>query len=627
MTQLSEILEIANNYIYCGENSRVEQYLTMLDDTHVGIDLETSGFDPHGTVVSANYVKPPFIRLISIEANDCCVLFDLFKLNKKSIQLISEYLTDPNRILVIMNAKFDIKWMLNLLPIEKFNRMYCTMLASQILSCGKVKFGHSLQNIVSNLFDYELEKDQGGSNWGIEHLSDSQLKYAALDACFLRPIREIQVEDLRRLQLVEVAEIEFRAIEPYARMELDGIKLHKDRWLRNANRNKLRAIRMETKVSKALQPDDMPVMLFDDIPSFKVSSTKQLTTAMEAAGIKIPMMYKKGVEKETIQVDYLEKIKDTHPAIPQIIKYSGLKKSHTSYGQNWVDKIHPVTQRIHPDIFQIGTETGRNAFREPNLQQIPVENIFRNCFIPEPGKKFLGGDYNACELRILAQASQDRAMIKAYNEGYDLHTYTASVVFSIPYEQMVKVLKDKKLKDYTQYKIYRTRAKNLNFGIVYGIGAKRFAANADITVEEAYRIIDDYFALYEGVKNWIEWAQNQARFKGISRTMSGRAIKHYIKDQEDWREVGTVQRLGSNFPIQGTNADITKIAMRNLYDEFGKKVKFVNCIHDEILLECEAKSAKKYLPVFIECMQKAGEVYIKDVPVVVEAEILDRWGK
>ncbi len=624
MTLLKEILHIADNAFYCNNDADVERYLVMLDDQYVGLDLETTGFDPYGNPVKIGNVwtSAAFIRLITLEANDCCVIFDAKVLGIKSIQMICEYLTDSERILVIMNAKFDVKWMLRLLPIEKFNRLYCTMLASQILSCGRVKFGHSLQNIVQNLFDYTLEKGLGGSNWSNKELSQEQLIYAALDACFLRHIRDIQVQELQKLKLIECADLEFRAIEPLAKLELDGIKLHKERWLRNAQRNKLRAIRMETKVSKALEPPGFSPMLFEGIPSFKVSSTKQLTQAMVSSGIKIPMKYQKGVEKETIQVDYLEKIKNTHPAIPAIIKYSSLKKAHTSYGQNWVDKINPVTGRIHPDVFQIGTETGRQAFREPNLQQIPIENIFRNCFVAEPGNKLIGGDYNACELRIVACFSQDRAMLRAYNEGLDLHTYTASIVFRVPYEKMMKELKTN-----PQYKIYRARAKNLNFGIVYGIGAKRFATNADISEEEAYQIINDYFELYEGLKNWLESAKRDARFRKVSRTLSGRMIRHYLADDADWRAIGIVERLGTNFPIQGTNADITKIALRNIYDEFGKKVKIVNCIHDEILIECNAKDAKKYKPIFTECMVKAGEVYIKDVPVVVETEILDKWGK
>jgi DNA polymerase-1 len=348
---------------------------------------------------------------------------------------------------------------------------------------------------------------------------------------------------------------------------------------------------------------------------------------MKMAGIILPTITKKGVDKETTQIEYLEKIKDTHPAIPTIIKHNILEHAHTSFGQTWADFVNPLTERIHPDIFQIGTETYRFSFKNPNFQQIPTENLYRNCFIPNPGNKLIGGDYNGMELRIIAEASQDSQMIMAFNKGLDLHTYTASIIFSIPYEKMIEVLSNKSVKDYIQYKLYRTRAKNLNFGIVYGIGAKRFAANAGITEKEAYKIIDDYFALYKGLKMWLDWAKQQARYDWESRSLAGRLYRHTHKKDDEFWKISAAERLGCNFPIQATNADITKIALRNLYDEFGRKIKIVNCIHDEILIECAEKNAKKFQPIFDRCMIAAGEVYIKSVPVLVESEIMDRWSK
>jgi DNA polymerase-1 len=344
---------------------------------------------------------------------------------------------------------------------------------------------------------------------------------------------------------------------------------------------------------------------------------------MKNACIEIPVMIKKGTseEKNTIQVDYLEKIRDSHPAIPAIIKYSTLKKAHTSYGQNWIDKVHPVTHRIHPNIFQIGTETGRFAFSEPNLQQIPVENIYRHCFVPDEGNLLIGGDYHSMELRIIAHASSDEAMIAAFNQGLDLHTYTASVVFRVPYEEMM--LK----KNNVDMKILRTRAKNLNFGIVYGIGARRFAANAGITEKEAYKIIDEYFALYSGLKRWLDWAKKQASIERTSRTLSGRKYWHRFEKDADYGKIAAAERLGCNFPIQGTNADITKIALRNIWDTFGRDVMLINVIHDEIVIECKAEKAEEYLPVFVDCMVDAGKKYLTSVPVIVEPSIMTRWGK
>lgn len=623
---IDKVVRITENAYYVTTGEDIDSYLMMLEDDLTHVDIECSGFDPYGIPVPGSkpgeYISAAAIRLIQIEANDVCVNFDMKYLDTVSREKIRDYLSEPSRILVFQNAKFDMKWLMRHLGV-KFHKVYCTMIASQLLSQGQVKFGHSLKAIVNNYFNYDLDKTLGASDWMHKELTPQQIIYASFDATFLRPIRIHQIQKLKEQGQMEVANIEFRALEPYAYMELCGIKLHRDRWLRNAIRNKYRAIRMEEKVAKALAPEGDTGMLFDNMSNFKVSSTQQLTAAMKRAGINVPTMIKKGTseQKETIQVDYLEKIADTHPAIPLIIKYSTLKKSHTSYGQNWIDKINPVTQRIHPDIFQIGTETGRNSFKEPNLQQVPVENIYRNCFITEPGNKLVGGDYVAFELRIIAHASGDRAMINAFNKGLDLHTYTASVVFRVPYEEMMKN------KNNVDMKILRTRAKNLNFGIVYGIGAKRFAKNANITEAEAYNIIREYFALYEGLKEWLDWAKREASQNHTSKTLSGRKIYHRFDKSDPFWKISAAERLGTNFPIQGTNADIAKIALRNVYDELGGRVKLVNIIHDEILIECKEEEAVEIQPIFEQCMIKAGEAYITSVPILVESSIMSRWSK
>jgi DNA polymerase-1 len=618
MTEIEKLVEklvaIADDASYVCTDADIDSYLMMVDDDIISVDTETSGFDP--------LAKDAAIRLIQIEANDKCVNFDIKFLNKKSRDKVAAFLSDPDKILIMQNAKFDIKWLKVHLGV-KVHRIFDTMVASQLLSRGLVKWGHSLKAIVSHYFNHDLDKSMGASDWMQKELTPEQIRYASLDVVFLKPLRLMQIDKLKEQSQMEVANIEFRAIEPVAYMELCGIKLKRDRWERNANRNKYRAIRMEEKIAKILSPEQDTGMLFPNMSNFKVSSTKQLTEAMVKAGIEIPTMIVKGTqeEKSTIQVDYLEKIQDSHPAIPLIIKYSTLKKAHTSYGLNWTEKIHPMTGRIHPDIFQIGTETGRFAFKEPNLQQIPVENIYRNCFIPEDGSSLIGADYNAFELRIIAEASQDEAMIGAFNDGKDLHTYTASVVFRIPYEQMIDQ------KNRVEIKVLRTRAKNLNFGIVYGIGAKRFAKNANITEKEAYKIIDDYFSLYHGLKSWLDWAKREASQNRTSRTLAGRRYWHRFEANADYGKVAAAERLGCNFPIQGTNADIIKIALRTIYDELGDRVKLVNVIHDEIVIECQTKEAEEIQPIFVSCMERAGQTYIKSVPVIVEPAIMQRWGK
>lgn len=642
-------LSLVNKAIYCKEDNQVELLLDLIDERLIGLDIETANkenipaFDP--------LRKTAFIRLIQLEADDQIVIFDLKYLNKSSRQKIAEFLSNPNRVLILQNAKFDIKWMQVHLGIKVFPQIFCTMLASQTNSGGYVKKGHSLKDQVKEYFNYELDKSQGASNWGAD-LTEEQLRYAATDTPFLRLLREIHIENAKKLDTIPTLENEFGAIVATAYLELCGLKLNKRRWLKIAARNKIRAYRMEIKISHFLNKQKT---LFEFIDSEKKEPTFECTTNnlkkwLKFNGYTLPTKLDKKkekikdrdtgqikeqliyVEKETIQIDYIEKLierdAEGKPKLKldediwqMMVKYCQLKHAHESFGSKWTDKIHPVTKRIHPDAFQYGTETGRWAFTNPNFQQIPAENLYRNCVIPEKGNKIISSDYNAAELRIIAEASGDEQMCYAFNQGMDLHTYTASVVFKVPYEELMKNMKIN-----AEYKIYRARAKNLNFGIVYGIGAARFAKNADITEDEAQQIIDNYFSLYQGLYKWLQWAKRQAVVFKESRSMGGRLFKHSFDDKIK-SQVRLAERNGCNFPIQATNADMTKRAMKLIYDECHSYTKIINCVHDEIVLECAAKYAEKCREAVERLMIQAGEHYIKKVPVLVDCNIQDKWSK
>jgi DNA polymerase-1 len=219
-------------------------------------------------------------------------------------------------------------------------------------------------------------------------------------------------------------------------------------------------------------------------------------------------------------------------------------------------------------------------------------------------------------MRIIASWSEDEVMCKAFRDGLDLHTFTAAKIFGVPYDSP----------EVGKKSVYRSRAKNLNFGIIYGIGAARFAKNAGLTEEEGVKMIQEYFELYKGLHAWLENAKFQATHHKKSRTMSGRLFVHKFEDHEKNR-IALAERNGCNFPIQGTNADILKIALHYLYQECGGYAKIINIIHDQILMETPAELAEKTKEALCRNMIKAGEVYIKNVPVLVDAQILDKWKK
>ena len=601
-----ECISIADNFIYCDTDKKAKAYIGELNETIVSCDTETIGLNP--------LAKNVYIRLVQIFDAKKVVVFDLKKLGRSSLRLIAEYFANKERTFIFQNAKFDLKWLRIHLGVKNLNEVFDTFLASQILSCGRVEFGHSLKDIVHDYFNINLDKQFAASNWSLDTLDLDQLIYSARDTVFLRFIREWQIEELKEHKLLDTANIEMQCVEPIANLELNGIYLNGRRWMEIAERNKLRAIRMESKIAKELT---RKTMLFDDIPSFKVTSTMQLKDAMRDANVEIPVVFDKktGKNKETLSVDELEKIVNKHKVHEMMIKHSALNKNHTSFGANYLKFIDEYDGRIHPEFKQIGAETGRMSCKKPNLQQIKREYIYRACFTVENDEDCLViSDYSQIELRLAAEMSGDVKMIKAFEDGLDLHTYTASEVFKVDYAVAAK---DKTL---------RQRAKDLNFGIVYGIGASRFAASAEIEIFEAEIIIHNYFSLYRGLKRWLDWAKSQATRQRKSRTISGRLFVHRF-DPANKHDFALAERNGMNMPIQGSSADITKIAAKKVYDDLQDKARLVNIVHDEL----DTQTKKEYSEYVAErqtnLMIQAAQVYMKKVPVKVDTTITDKWCK
>ncbi len=222
-------------------------------------------------------------------------------------------------------------------------------------------------------------------------------------------------------------------------------------------------------------------------------------------------------------------------------------------------------------------------------------------------------DYSQIELRILAEFSGDHGFIEAFNSGADLHRVTAAQVFNVSLDQVSKEQRD--------------FAKRLNFGVVYGIGAQRFALMTGLTVPEAENVLRRYFATYRQLDNYLREAANSAVRERQARTASGRLV-HFRYDENDRQQISMTQRNGKNTPIQGTSADILKRALRLLNEELrGTSAKIVNIIHDEIVVETDADEAETIAIKVERIMCAAGEEYLKTVPVKVETEIAEEWVK
>jgi DNA polymerase-1 len=250
---------------------------------------------------------------------------------------------------------------------------------------------------------------------------------------------------------------------------------------------------------------------------------------------------------------------------------------------------------------------------DPNLQQVPNTTEYRSCFRAPQGRKLCIADYSQIELRILADWSQDTELIKAFISGDDLHCVTASQMFNVPLETVTKE--------------QRGAAKQLNYGIMYGLGAPGLAARILCSPEEAENLLKKYLATYKGMAKWLREAGDVAVQERQNRTRSGRLIA-FTFDANDRSQIAATQRLGKNSPIQGSNADILKRALALLYDALKPlDAKIVNCVHDEIVVEVAETQAEECAHIMEQQMLAAGREFIHSVPVEVDVKIGDAWLK
>ncbi len=251
---------------------------------------------------------------------------------------------------------------------------------------------------------------------------------------------------------------------------------------------------------------------------------------------------------------------------------------------------------------------------DPNVQQVPHAFDMRRCFRAPAGRKLIDADYSQIELRILADFTNDPGFVEAFKTHADLHRTTAAQVFNVKLEEVTKKQRDD--------------AKRLNFGVVYGIGARRFALLTGMKETEAEDLLKRYFATYRDLDTWLRDAAHKAvRERTAPRTVAGRLFRFNF-DPEDRQAASLAQRNGKNAPIQGSSADIIKRALRLLHDRLkGTEARVVNVVHDEVVVECSEEGAEGFARVVEEAMCAAGEEYVKAVPVKVESAVTDEWVK
>ncbi|MEI6805013.1 MAG: DNA polymerase A family protein [Myxococcaceae bacterium] len=276
----------------------------------------------------------------------------------------------------------------------------------------------------------------------------------------------------------------------------------------------------------------------------------------------------------------LLKAKEPEKAQEALGKYREAAKLVQTYGDNFIETIHPETWRIHAQFEPSGTSTGRVSCHSPNLQNLPSDKRFQACLVAPPGKKIVQADYSACELRILADFSGEPVFLKAFEQDLDLHAQVAKELFG-----------DVK---------FRPQAKAINFGIIYGMGAKSLALSLSVSVYEAERLLNHYFQKHVAIKRYLNSCVESAYALGYAQTRLGRRL--YLDTKQD------ISRIAKNMPIQGTAAEICKLAMIRIHKRLSHEFQeafLVNMIHDELVVECLEQDVKAIGQVLCQEMELA----------------------
>ena len=438
-------------------------------------------------------------------------------------------------------------------------------------------------------------------------MQDEQLqkknKYKNSLICYvIAKLEQKTIEDLKKVKTLELFNnIEMPLVPILANMQYNGMLVDKQE-LSNFGDILKQQINEITKSIYTLAGEE-----------FNINSHQQLGKILFEK-LKLPV-YKKTKNGYTTDVEVLEKLKGKHPIIEKILEYRTLTKLNSTYVEGLIPYINEHTHRIHSSFHQTITATGRISSTEPNLQNIPTRaelgKQIRKAFKPAEGYVYIDADYSQIELRVLAHISKDENMIYAFKHGEDIHKQVASRILNIPIEEVTKE--------------QRSSAKAVNFGIVYGISDYGLANQIGVSNKQAKEYINQYLEKYSGIKHFMDSVVESAKEKGYVETLFGR--RRYIPEIKSnnymVRQFGS--RVAMNTPIQGTAADIMKIAMINVYNKLKEEnidAKIVLQIHDELLLEVSNKDKEEAKQILKNCMEKAAKL---EIPLEVELSEGNSW--
>ncbi len=567
------------------------------------MDTETTGIDPNlAELVGLSFsVKPHEAFYVPVPANQDEA--------KKVVHEFKTVLENPDIQKIGQNLKYDaivLKWY----GIEVKGPVFDTMLAHYLL---EPELRHNMDYMAETYLKYQtIHIDQLIGKKGAQQRTmrdvpvDQVSEYACEDADITLQLKDYLAPRLEKEGLNDLyRKMEEPLIRVLADMEYHGVKVDSDYLNRYSLELDKEIIELEKKIYESAGT------------RFNIASPKQVGEVLFDR-LKIPYRWQKTKTGQySTDEDKMSELSHEHPVIELILSHRGLTKLKSTYVDALPKMVNPRTGRIHSSFNQALAATGRLSSNNPNLQNIPIRTPegakVREAFVPENDDYLiLSADYSQIELRLIAEISGDEAMLEAFQAGQDIHSATAARVFGVPFDQVTKE--------------QRYRAKTVNFSIIYGAGALNLSRQLDISRSEAKDLIDNYFKQYSGLKNYMEKTVDDARKKGFVNTLMGR--RRYLRDIDSRNGVmrSHAERNAINTPIQGTAADLIKLAMIDIHELLTKgnyQTKMILQVHDELIFDAHKNEIDTLKPL-IEDKMKHAMPNLR-VPIVVEMGVGENW--
>ena len=579
----------------------VELYDFLRTKKNLSLDTETT---------SANAIEAELVGL-SFAVTENEAYYVAIPANRQEaleyVDIFKPLYEDPEILKIGQNIKYDYMVLRNY-GVDLQGRMFDTMLAHYVI---QPELQHNMDYMAETLLNYqtvhieELIGPKGKNQKNMRDLSPQEVyEYAAEDADITLRLKNVLEPRLKEVGAERLFwDIEMPLVKVLADMELNGVrldtqqlKLTQQTFTERMNAYERHAYEEAGETFNIASPKQVGDILFGKMQLLekpKRTKTGQYVTSEEV----------------------LQQLRGKAPIVDDILNYRGMKKLLGTYVEALPKLINKRTGHIHTSFNQAITATGRLSSSDPNLQNIPVRDDdgkeIRKCFIPDEGCRWFSADYSQIELRIMAHLSADENMTEAFREGFDIHRATAAKIWK---ESMDQVSDSQ-----------RKKAKQANFGIIYGITAFGLSQRMDIPTGEARKLIDDYFETFPKVHQYMEDAKRMAREKGYAETLYGR--RRYLPDINSHNGTvrGFAERNAINAPIQGTEADIIKLAMIRIWKRFkdeGIRSKMTLQVHDELNFSVYPNEAEKVERIVLEEMQGAAKL---NVPLTADAGWGDNW--